>query len=182
MPSTPHNRYQFAAVGEANWHKDEGPENIWSAQEKEIIWYGTEAEKPSPGVSDRKWFSTDVRILWYDGGDQWVAIAGLGSQDQFLPTAAYLGGAKVNNDPTDDLDVARKIDLDELETQFASQFAGKADDPHGDAAHSEDYLKTGDAASLSSLSASTVTVDILEFNPLSTTPTSPSDASMWFEQ
>lgn len=181
-PNTPYNRYQFAAVGEANWHRDQGPENIWQKQEKEIIWYGTESEKPSSGATDRKWFSTDTRILWYDDGDQWRAIAGLGSSSQFIPTTAFYQNLEVESNPTTDTEVARKIDLDELESQFADQFNGKADDPHGDAAHSEPYLKTDDNATLSSLSATTVTVDILEFNPLTAAPTSPNDASMWFEE
>lgn len=56
------------------------------------------------------------------------------------PSAAFQD-ASVETAPSSPTDVARKQEVDEN----ATTIGGKADDPHGDAAHSEDYAKTGES-------------------------------------
>lgn len=56
------------------------------------------------------------------------------------PSAAFQD-ASVETAPSSPTDVARKQEVDEN----ATTIGGKADDPHGDAAHSEDYAKSGES-------------------------------------
>lgn len=46
---------------------------------------GTDANRPPAGTPDRYYLATDTRLLYYDDGDGWVAVAGAGSQSTPLP-------------------------------------------------------------------------------------------------
>ena len=125
-----------------------GSEDVWGQilndffdeeLDTEISLKGPFSERPvADSNSPKLYLATDRRIVYYNDGNSWEAVYGLGTDSNPVPGASYfeflnVEDASVTNAPTDDTDVARKSEVDD-----------KADDPHGNAVHTETFAVDGD--------------------------------------